>query len=97
MPSHHFTFAVAATTDGPLDEMFADLAASVLTQLGFGPDVIAETLRELRVALATVGVRGGETRFLADGRDLQIVVTSTAGREHRIVRRLPQADPGALR
>jgi hypothetical protein len=97
VPSHRFTFTVAATTEGPFDEMLADLAASVLNYLGFGPAAIADTLRELRIIVATVGARGCEAQFVADGRELQIAVVPTAGREQRLVRPLPQAEPGALR
>jgi hypothetical protein len=72
--------------------MLAEVAGSVLGQLGYPPDSITDVLGLVRDAVrrgAEQGLRECDARFAAGDGELSIVLAYATGGEWRIVRPLP--------
>jgi len=88
---HDFVFAleIDAADSG---RMLRELCTAVLGHVGLGAPAIAELTREVSGALPQDRATGGrrcDVRFIARGRELQIVVACAGAAEWRTTRALP--------
>ncbi len=87
-----FVFALDLSGDPESDQMVADLARTVLGQVGYTSAAVAALSGELRRALAERCAEGKgrcEVRFCAGAGQLEIVVAGAGGAEWRTTRPLP--------
>ena len=94
MSEQDFFFALDVSGDPEFDQMLADVARSVLGQVGYAESAIAALVSELRAALldrVSNGKRRCEVRFRSEGGQLEIVVSGAGRAEWRTAWPLPTA------
>ena len=94
MSEPDFLFALDVSSDPESDQMLADVARSVLGQVGFAASAIDALTGELRTALAervADGKRQCEVRFRSEAGQLEILVSGAGLAEWRTTWPLPVA------
>jgi len=87
-----FFFALDVSSDPEFDQMLAEVARTVLGQVGYAGSAVAALTAELRAALAgrvAEGKRRCEVRFRAEAGHLEIVVAGAGQAEWRTTWPLP--------
>jgi hypothetical protein len=91
VPDHDFLFALNMSADPPVD-MLAELARTVLGQVGYPAPAVDALTGELRAALMARpagGQRRCDVRFIAAAGELQIVMSGSGQPDWQITRPLP--------
>ena len=94
MPDQDFLFALDVSGDPESDQMLADVARTVLGQVGYASSAIDALTREMRGALTervADGRRRCEVRFQVSGGQLLIVVAGAGRPEWRTTWPVPAA------
>jgi hypothetical protein len=92
VPDQEFLFALDMSGEPPFDRMLAELARTVLSQIGYGSSAIDALSGELGAALTERAANGGrrcQVRFIAQDGHLQIVVAAAGCPDWRTSRPLP--------
>ena len=92
MSDQDFLFSVDVSADPASDQMLAELARTVLGQVGYANSAIDALSSELRAALAgreAGGKRRCGVRFRSEGGQLEIVVAGAGRPEWRTTWPLP--------
>ena len=94
MADQDFFFALDVSGDPEFDQVLAEVARTVLVQVGYAPSAINALTGELKAALAErvdSGKRRCDVRFEARNGQLQIVVAGAGRPEWRTTWPLPTA------
>jgi hypothetical protein len=92
VPDQEFLFALDMSGEPPFDRMLAELARTVLSQIGYASSAIDALSGELGAALterAANGVQRCQVRFIAQAGNLQIVVAAAGRPDWRTTWPLP--------
>ncbi len=92
MSDQDFFFALDVSGDPAFDQMLADVARSVLGQVGYAESAIGALAGELRAALlerVSDGKRRCEVRFRSQGGQLEILVSGAGRADWRTTWPLP--------
>jgi hypothetical protein len=92
VPDHDFLFALDVSGDADTGRMLGELCTAVLGHVGLGAPAIAELTSALSGAVAKSGANGArrcDVRFVAQGGQLQIVVSCPGAADWRTTRPLP--------